>query len=251
MEITYGTPVELAKGIRRLTCNNPSPLTGPGTNTFFVGDDEVIVIDPGPLDEAHLQAILNAAPRISHICVTHSHLDHSPLARPLAEATGAKVYGFGPSGAGTNPRMAALTKMTELGGGEGVDQDFTPDMGWASTLISPPHGDLTDFLASCTAMRARDPRLLLPAHGASIDAPIERIDWLIDHRAQRTIQILDALESGPTTLPDLTRAVYTELEAYLIPAAQRNVLAHLIDLIGQSRVTCAGPISLDATFARS
>lgn len=289
MEFEYGTPVTLAPGVRRITCNNPSPLTGPGTNTYLVGAGPIAVIDPGPADAAHLQAISAAAPDISHILVTHSHLDHSPGARPLAEATGAPICGFGPSGAGTSAAMAALP---DLGGGEGTDPHFAPDrvlangaaiqlsdrvliahhtpghfgnhmtfeadglcfsgdlvMGWATTLISPPDGDLTDFMASCRALLARAPDLLLPGHGAPVPDPSGRIQWLIEHRLQRERQILDVLQLGPATLDDITTLVYTDVAPHLLPAAQRNVLAHLVDLIGQSRASCAPNLTPEALFS--
>jgi len=292
--------IELEPGIRRLRAPNPSPLTADGTNTYLVGTKDVAVIDPGPWagagDRGHLQAILDAlnpGERISHILVTHSHLDHSPLARPLAQATGAQIHGFGPSGTGVSETMTQLVQSSDLGGREGTDHGFDPDvlladgdvvsggdwaltalwtpghfgnhlafathdtvfsgdlvMGWATTLVSPPDGDLTQFMASCRRLSQRDDRVFYPGHGAPINAPKERTNWLIAHRLEREAQILDALDQGLTTIPAITHHIYTQIGPHLIPAAQRNVLAHLIDLATTHRVTATGTIGPKASFHR-
>lgn len=295
--------VELEPGIRRLRAPNPSPLTADGTNTYLVGTGDVAVIDPGPWagagagDDAHLAAILAALgpdERVSHIFVTHSHLDHSPLARPLADATGAQIHAFGPSSAGRSETMNHLAKTGDLGGGEGTDHDFDPDvlmadgdtvtgndwrltalwtpghfgnhlafatgdvvfsgdlvMGWATTLVSPPDGDLTEFMASCRRLAQRDDRAFYPGHGAPIDAPKARIDWLIVHRLEREAQILAALDQGLCTVARMTDHIYTEIGPHLIPAARRNVLAHLIDLISSGRVVATGTLGPETIFQRS
>lgn len=288
-------------GIRRLRAPNPSPLTADGTNTYLVGTGEVAVIDPGPWagpgDDGHLHAILGAlAPgeRISHILVTHSHLDHSPLARPLARATGAAVYAFGPSDAGRSEVMTRLARTADLGGGEGTDHQFAPDvhladgevieggdwqltaiwtpghfgnhlafatgdalfsgdlvMGWATTLVSPPDGDLTAFMTSCRRLAQRSERVFYPGHGDPIDQPQARTNWLISHRLEREAQILRALEGGFETIPRITDHIYTEVPPGLIPAARRNVLAHLIDLAVRGRVSTPDPLGPEAVFRRS
>ncbi len=291
-----GQAVWLADNIRRIIAPNPSPMTYWGTNSYLVGrGGGLALIDPGPQSEAHMQAILAAlAPgeRISHILVTHAHLDHSPLARPLARASGAPVLAFGRARAGQSPVMADLLARGLAGGGEGVDHDFAPDvrlkdgariegdgweitalhtpghmanhmsfdlqgivftgdhvMGWASSLVSPPDGDLTRFMASCARLAARDDTAYLPGHGGPVTDPAARIAWLIDHRKQRESAILQALEAaGPARLPELTRAVYTDTPPALMKMAERNVLAHLIDLAGRALVASEGPLDPAATF---
>ncbi len=284
------TVLTLAPGLRRLTAPNPSPMTLDGTNTFLVGETDLAVIDPGPLSEPHLQAILAAVgpgQRITQILVTHSHVDHSPLARPLAEATGAPVLAAGPSDWGRSERMAALAAEGLIGGGEGVDAAFAPDrqladgetitgdgwrieavytpghmanhlafawngalfvgdlvMGWSTSLISPPDGDLTAFRDSLHRLIARAERIFYPAHGEAIDDPATRCRDLLDHRAGREAQILNALRGGPATPAALTARIYTDIDPRLLPVAERNVLAHLIDLV--ERNMAAPEVALSA-----
>ena len=291
-----GVPIDLEPGLRRILAPNPSPMTWRGTNTYLLGERDVAVIDPGPADSAHLAAILDAlrpGQRISHIVVTHTHVDHSPLARPLAERTGAPVLAFGGPDAGRSDVMSGLAAAGLAGGGEGIDQAFRPDreladgeliegdgwalevihtpghlgnhialawgdacftadhvMGWASSLVSPPDGDLTDFMASCRRLRARDWRVFHAGHGAPIASPAARLDWLIDHRLQREAQILAALENGAATARDLAADIYTDTPPALLPAAERNVFAHLVDLTVRNRVTPAPELSVKARFSR-
>lgn len=284
----------LEPGLRRIVAPNPSPMTERGTNTYLLGRTDLAVIDPGPALPDHLQAILGAvAPdqRISHILVTHAHLDHSPLAAPLAEATGAPVYAFGPAVAGRSAVMAALARDTGLSGGEGIDAAFAPDvtlaegevlrgagwevevlwtpghlsnhisfawdgavftgdhvMGWASSLVSPPDGDLTQFMASCRRLAARTDRIYYPGHGAPVAEPAQRIAWLIEHRRAREAQVLDVLGRGPATPAEITRQIYTETPPALLKAAERNVLAHLIDLTSRQKLRPAHHIHPGAIF---
>ncbi|MCE8535835.1 MBL fold metallo-hydrolase [Ruegeria pomeroyi] len=291
-----GTPIELEPGIRRIVAPNPSPMTYRGTNTYLVGTRELAVIDPGPLSEAHLEAILAAlgpGESISHIIVTHTHLDHSPLARPLAERTGAPVLAFGGPEAGRSAVMRDLAAQGLAGGGEGIDTGFLPDhtvadgariegdgwqlevihtpghlgnhialawqdvcftadhvMGWASSLVSPPDGDLTDFMNACRDLRARDWRLFHPGHGAAVTEPGARLDWLISHRLGREDAILAALADGSATAEALARRIYTETPAALLPAATRNVFAHLVDLTGRDHVAPEGKLAVSARFHR-
>ena len=290
-----GVAEELGDGLRRILAPNPSPMTWRGTNTYIIGQGRVAVIDPGPALPAHFDAIM-AATRgevVEMILVTHSHIDHSPLARPLAEATGAPVLAYGDSVAGRSDVMADLVARGMTGGGEGIDAAFAPDqclkdgevvegpdwslqalwtpghignhlcfawgdalftgdhvMGWASSLVSPPDGDLTQFMASCARLAARQDRIYHAGHGAPITNPHQRINWLIDHRKTRESEILAAMVDTPVTIPTLARAVYTDTPAALMPAAQRNVLAHLIDLLGRGMVKTETPLSPDAEFIR-
>ena len=289
-----GTMVEeYGNGLRLVRAPNPSPMTFTGTNTWLLGREAVCVIDPGPDLDSHLDAILAATGgRVSHIVVTHGHLDHSALAPRLARETGAPLLGFGGPGAGRSAAMQALAEAGLEGGGEGIDRAFTPDvlvadgdridgdgwaldvlhtpghlgnhvclrlddtifsgdtvMGWASTLISPPDGDLTDFMTSLARLRALAPRRLLPGHGAPVEDALARIDWMIAHRQARETAIVEALARGPATAAGLTARVYSDTPAALLPAAERNVLAHLVDLMGKSRVAAQAPLGPDTVFA--
>ncbi|SLN11890.1 hydroxyacylglutathione hydrolase [Pseudoruegeria aquimaris] len=284
----------LRPGLRRVLAPNPSPMTFRGTNTYLLGEDDLAVIDPGPDTPAHLEALLAAigdAP-VTAILVTHSHRDHSPLARPLSEATGAPVLAFGDSAAGRSPMMAALAGSGALAGGEGVDADFRPDrcladgemlsgrgwtlealhtpghmgnhlcfsdgaaifcgdlvMGWASTMVSPPDGDLAAFRASCARLRARPERFYLPAHGAPLHEPHARLSWLLAHRDSRERQILDSLRQAPGTAGQLARRIYTETPEALLPAAARNVLAHLLDLTARGHAKATPELTEQAEFS--
>lgn len=290
-----GLPQTLEQGLRRIVAPNPSPMTYRGTNTYLLGETALAVIDPGPQDSAHLHAILASVgegQHISHIIVTHTHLDHSPLARDLSVQTGAPVIAFGGAQAGRSDVMQKLAATGVVGGGEGIDTAFQPDltvadgqvitgqdweldvihtpghignhislgwkdacftadhvMGWASSLVSPPDGDLTDFMRSCERLKAGNWRVFYPGHGGQIDTPAARLDWLITHRRTREAAILDALAHGPATAATLAAAIYTETPAALLGAATRNVLAQLIDLHSRGLATHTDPLSEHTSFA--
>ncbi len=290
-----GKAVELAAGLHRILAPNPSPMTWRGTNTYLLGDTDLAVIDPGPDDPAHLQAILGACQpgqRISHIIVTHAHVDHSTLARPLSDATGAPVLAYGDAQAGRSAVMMRLAKAGLAGGGEGIDIGFQPDqcvrdgqmitgagwslkvihtpghlgnhialgwgracftgdhvMGWASSLVSPPDGDLTDFMASCARLRRDQWHVFHPGHGAPVRDPAARLDWLVAHRLTREAAILSCLSDAPATARELAAQIYTDTPPALLRAAERNVLAHLIDLTGKSVVAPQGTLTATARFA--
>ena len=291
-----GVAETLARGVTRILAPNPSPMTLHGTNTYLLGDRAMAVIDPGPLDEAHLAAILGQTGpgrRISHIFVTHAHADHSPLAAPLAAATGARIHAFGGPEAGRSAIMRQLAASGGVGGGEGVDAGFRPDvelsdgqivagdgwrltahwtpghfgnhlcfsagdmvftgdlvMGWASSLVSPPDGDLTDFMASCRRLKGLNARVFHAGHGAPVDDPAGRLDWLIGHRLSREAAILEALTRGPGDAASIAAELYTDTPALLMPAATRNVLAHLIDLMKQNLVSPYGDLTAASRFFR-
>ena len=297
-----GTDIEVADRplpfrLRGVLAGNASPMTGPGTMTHILGEGVVTVIDPGPDDPAHLQAILAAlatAERVEAILVTHPHLDHSALAPALAQATGAPVYGFGPAGSGRNPQMQALVAAGFTGGGEGVDHTFTPGrllrdgerlhlacgeiealhtpghmsehlafgldgvlfcgdlvMGWAPSLVSPPDGDMGDYLVSLAQLAARDWLCLLPTHGAPIPDASARLAELTAHRRAREAQILSTLTQAPADLSEITATVYAGLDAALIPAARRNALAHLLDLQKRQQIKAKGQSPEQAIFELS
>jgi glyoxylase-like metal-dependent hydrolase (beta-lactamase superfamily II) len=270
-------------------------MTGPGTNTYLLGWREIAVIDPGPDHEPHLTAILaaiGAEQRITRIVVTHAHRDHSALAPALSSATAAPVLAFGDASAGRSATMDRLD-VGQLGGGEGVDVGFRPDMilpdgaeivgddwrlaalwtpghmgnhlcirwndavftgdlvmGWSSSLISPPDGDMAAFYGSCARLKALGPRVLYPGHGAPVTDPKARIADLVAHRRARERQILAALDDGPVALEAITRRAYGELAPGLFAAAQRNALAHLVELAARDLVVCEPDLSVNARFRR-
>lgn len=272
---------------------NPSPLTGPGTNTFVLGRQHVAVIDPGPDNAAHRAAILQAAGgRVSHIFVTHAHLDHSEGAAALARETGAPVLAFGGAQEGRSAIMRQLAAQGLTDGGEGLDHGFRPDMllhdgavietpdwtlraihtpghaanhisfalddllfcgdivlGWSTTLISPPDGDLGDYFRSLDRIAALGTSRLLPAHGPAVDSPAQRLSELAAHRRERSAQILAALrQGGPADAAGLAARIY-DVSPALLPAATRNVLAHLIALAALGAVQPEGDISAGTRFS--
>jgi glyoxylase-like metal-dependent hydrolase (beta-lactamase superfamily II) len=286
----------LPDGLLRVTAANPSPMTHHGTNSYILGTTELCVIDPGPDLPDHLAALLRAiAGRpVRRIVVTHSHLDHSALAPRLSDRVKAPVAGFGPSDSGRSAVMRRLAEAGLAGGGEGIDQGFTPDialrdgdeigggmgkgwrlrvihtpghmgnhiclrwgrwlfsgdhaMGWASSLISPPDGDMADYLASCTRLLEEGPLALLPGHGDAVPDGAARLRALIAHRRAREARILAALAEGPADIPNLTARLYHDTSPALRPAARRNVLAHLVDLTERNLTTPLPQLSAEATY---
>jgi len=284
----------LEDGVRRIVAPNPSALTFRGTCSYVLGTGRVAVIDPGPDDPAHLQAILaGLAPgeEVAAILVTHAHLDHSAAARPFAALTGAPVYGFGDALAGRTEAMAQLAATGLAGGGEGVDAGFCPDvtlangavlslgdwevealhtpghfgnhlsfrmgravfsgdlvMGWATTLISPPDGDLAAYFRSLDRLGAVGAQVFYPGHGDPIAAPSERLAQLAAHRQARTDQILAALAEAPSTLAALTARVYADTPPALHAAAARNLFAHLIALVETGRAEALPELSSSAIY---
>ena len=291
---TAGAAENLADGLRRVLAPNPSPMTFRGTNTYLLGTSELAVIDPGPDDPRHLAALVAAigGARVSQIIVTHSHVDHSPLAARLSRVVDAPISAFGGATAGRSKVMTDLALAGLVGGGEGIDHSFAPDltladgarlkggfgelgvlhtpghlgnhicliwddqvftgdhvMGWASSLVSPPDGDLGDFMTSCARLRDVPAQRYHSGHGAPIGAPRERLDWLIAHREGRSAQILRVLGDTAATPDQLTARIYDDIPSALLPVAKRNVLAHLIDLASKNMVSATPHLSHDAVFA--
>ena len=268
---------------------NPSPFTFTGTGTYIIGRGKVAVIDPGPALEDHVAALTEAiaGETVTHILITHTHLDHSPAAAALKRATGAKTYGFGPHG--SRRPSESLGGVTEEGG----DRDFVPDielrdgdalegpgwhlealetpghtsnhlcfalpeertlftgdhvMGWSTSVIAPPDGDMAAYMRSLEKLLARDDRLYWPTHGPSIDAPKPHVAAFIAHRRERSAAILAALAAGDDTIPRMVARIYAGLDPRLVAAAGRSVLAHLIELVETGQVMCDGPPSLEQRY---
>jgi len=284
----------LAAGIRRVIAPNASPMTYWGTNTYLIGEGKIAVIDPGPADQDHLDAITNAAGgpnRISHIFVTHAHVDHSLGARPLAALTGAPIYAYGDAHRGQSDLMKKLVRDGLSSGGEGVDAEFQPDiqledgqvvhgdawslqavwtpghisnhiclamgedlfsgdhvMDWATSIVSPPDGDVSAFLASCEKLLQRRESLYFPGHGNPVEDPKARTQWLINHRRERERQIREVLIVSPKSPSEIVQEIYTDIPKALYGAAERNVFAHIIDLVDREIVISNGPIRVGSTY---
>ena len=282
MWFRYGRADVMSPLVRRVVAANPGPFTFTGTGAHIVGRGQLAVIDPGPDDEGQLEAILAATSgeRITHIVVTHSHLDHSPLARPLAQITGATIYA-----GGQRPRASFGDDRLEAGD----DLDFRPDvaltdgqlfhgpgwtieavatpghtsnhyayalieenalfpgdcvMGWSTSVVSPPDGDMGDYMRSLEKIRARFYDTLLPAHGPPIRRVEAFLDGYIAHRRGRERQILEALDAGPATVRQLVSRLYALVDRRLHPAAAHSVLAHLLDLYRRGVVDLSGELGM-------
>lgn len=280
VDVDYGVAEEVAPGVRRIVANNPGPYTFLGSNTYLVGRGRVAVVDPGPADKCHLEAIAKAVAgeRLSHILVTHSHRDHCDGARPLQAMLGGEVVAFGPTGtergAGApglgdafvdpsfEPDRVIRDGDTVKGRGFALDvlhlpghapdhlcfglvgkrTVFTGDhvMGWNTTVIAPPEGNMADFLASLERLMQRHDKLFLPAHGGRIQTPQRVVRAYMTHRKWREQTILACLDEGVCTIPRIVGRLYGTLGADLKEAAALSVLAHLEHLIGRGLVSAEG-----------
>ena len=265
MDAPYAKLETLEPGIARVLAHNPSAFTYYGTQTYLVGDDEVAVIDPGPNLPEHVEALLHAIagrPLVAIMC-THTHRDHSPAARPLATVTGAPIIGCAPlalEAAGPRADEAfdrdyapdrALQDgdVVEVDGRQLVvvstpghtsnhlcyalgDALFTGDhvMGWSTTVVFPPDGDMGAYMASLDKLRQRDDRVYYPAHGPAVTNPQQYVRHLAGHRLQREKQILRLVGEQPREVPDIVANAYPGLDPRLVTAAGGSVLAHLLDL---------------------
>lgn len=289
-EPSYGTAVAVAPGVSRLTVNNPSAFTFHGTNSYIVGTDTLAVIDPGPEDDAQFDALVRAiAGRpVSHIFITHTHRDHSPLAARLSRATGAVTVGEGPHRAAralrlgeVNPLDAsgdlAFTPDVRLADGATIHGDgwalrgvFTPGhaanhmvfalegtgvlfsgdhvMGWSTSIVAPPDGSMSDYMASLDRLLARDDRIYLPGHGGPVRKPLPFLRGLKAHRKMRERAILERLRTGDRTIPEMVRAIYRETDPRLHGAAGLSVLAHLEDLVAKGAAVAETDVSLDGVY---
>jgi glyoxylase-like metal-dependent hydrolase (beta-lactamase superfamily II) len=262
--IVYGVAGALSPMVRRIVADNPGMMTGPGTNTYLVGIDEIAVIDPGPDDSAHLDAIAGCGgDRIRWILLTHTHEDHSPGATGLKKRTGAEILGFGPGEGRGKVRLdgtlgdGAVIEATEFhltalhtpGHASNhlcylLNEErtlFTGDhiMQGSTVVISPPDGDMATYLDSLERLKTIRPRLkaIAPGHGHRIDDPLAVIDATIAHRLAREVQVLDVVrERGPATITDLVEQIYADVVPELHPMARRTVWAHLRKLADEGVV---------------
>jgi glyoxylase-like metal-dependent hydrolase (beta-lactamase superfamily II) len=287
----YGEAIEIAPGVRRLTVNNPGPFTFYGTNTYIIGERTLAVIDPGPEDTAHLEAILRAIGNrpVSHIFVSHTHRDHSPLAKAVQLQTGAIICAEGPH------RPARLLRIGEVNPLDAsADTDFMPDsaladdsviegdgwalrtmltpghtanhavfaldgtgvlfsadhvMAWATSIVAPPDGAMMDYMSSLDRLLERDDRLLLPGHGGPVAKPRAFMRKLKAHRKMREHAIIERLAAGDRTIPEMVRAIYRDTDPRLHGAAGLSVLAHLEDLVARGIAVTDGDPSIDGEYA--
>jgi len=291
LEVEYGAVATLSPLIRRVVARNPSPFTFKGTGTYIVGSGRVAVIDPGPAIAAHVGALLKAlaGETVTHILITHTHLDHSPAAAALKEATGALTYGFGPHGSGRAEDRAGIGGVTEEGG----DHDFRPDaamregdavegpgwrmaavhtpghtsnhlcfalaeeralfsgdhvMGWSTSVIAPPDGDMAAYMRSLAKLLARDDAVYWPTHGPAIPDPKPFVQAFIAHRRERSDAILARLAAGDERIPRMVDHIYLGLDPRLKGAAARSVLAHLVELVETGAVDSDGPPMLETRY---
>lgn len=287
MDFEYGEVTQMSPLIRRVIADNPGSFTYTGTGVYIIGTGTVAVIDPGPNTEAHFEALKAAldGETISHVLVTHSHMDHSPLAHPLAQWAGCKVYAKGP----------AIPTESEVRMEAGDDLSFRPDetigdgfiaegpnwtieaietpghtsnhlcfglkeeaalfsgdhiMGWSTTVISPPDGNMGQYLDSLAKVRDRGFKAIFPTHGPPVlDNPTEFIQAYIDHRKAREAAILSRLEAGDTRIPQMVKTIYAEIDTKLHPAACHSVLGHMIHLVEEGRVSVDGAPDITGEYS--
>jgi glyoxylase-like metal-dependent hydrolase (beta-lactamase superfamily II) len=270
---TYGRIEPVSALVRRLLAHNPSPFTHTGTQTYVVGHGEVALIDPGPDLEEHVHALLRVleGEEVRAILCTHTHRDHSPASRAVAAATGAPIVGCAPVAIADDgpradeafdsdyrPHRILRDGERITGPGWTLEAVATPGhtsnhlafalieeqalfsgdhvMGWSTTVVAPPDGDMADYMASLDKLLARSDRVYHPAHGPSVAAPQDHVRRLIAHRRGREAQILAELAAGEGRIEAIVPRLYAAVDPILYPAAGRSVLAHLIDLEARGRV---------------
>ena len=276
----HGRAVDIADGIQRITAPNESAFTYRGTNTYILGGDSVAVIDPGPAIDSHFELLLETLKgrTVSHIIVTHTHMDHSPLAAPLKEKTGAPICAEGPH---HNSRDLHLGEINSLDAA--ADHDFKADiilkhsdmiegkdwaletiltpghtqnhacfaitdtnmlfsgdhvMSWATSIVAPPDGSMADYMNSLSVMMERKETIYFPGHGGRLEKAPEFVRALRAHRKMRETAVLSRIRAGDKTIPDIVKVIYKDTDPRLHGAAALSVFAHIEDLVIQDRVRC-------------
>ena len=287
IEFEYGVVAELSPMVRRIIAKNPGPFTYTGTGTYIIGRGEVAVVDPGPLDQAHIDALIAAidGETLTHMLVTHTHMDHSPGCRLLSAHHQAPTYGFGMHGGD----LADLSKVEE-----GADREFVPDvhlvhgdvlsgagwsvecvhtpghtsnhmcfslreeralftgdhvMGWSTSVISPPDGNMGDYMRSLALLLERDDAIYYPTHGPPVREPHDHVKGFVEHRLARERQIRDCLLTGVTRIVDMVPIMYKGTNRVLFPAAARSVLAAVELMHSRGEVACAGDPGVESELA--
>ena len=289
-EVPYGVLETIEPGIRRITAHNPGPFTFRGTGTYILGYGDVAVIDPGPDQPEHVGAIIDAlgTERVSHILVTHTHNDHSPAAKALKAKTGAPTYGFGPHGSG---KVKKATGVEAGGDMDFIPDEVVKDgsliegsdwlvsclhtpghtsnhlcfcwdskkvlfpgdqvMGWSTSIVSPPDGDMGDYMRSLEKMLMRDDEIYYPAHGPLIKNPKEMVKAFINHRREREEKILSCLGSGIETINDMVPKVYSDVSQDLYGAAARSLFATVIYLVETGRIIPREDVTINGSYELS
>ncbi|PHR57394.1 MAG: MBL fold metallo-hydrolase [Robiginitomaculum sp.] len=286
-EFTYGAATRISPNVRRLVTNNPGPFTGWGTNVYLIGQDQLVIIDPGPNTDPHFDVLCEAIgpANLVGIFVTHHHKDHSPMARRLATQYRCKTYGFGPPECPQNPTDVALEA--------GEDMQFEPDirlrdgevfskgnwqiecvhtpghtsnhmcyrvlpdnglvcgdhvLAWSTSVVIPPDGRMSDYLQSLQKVQSLQPAHLWPGHGPAIDDPKPFLSAYLAHRALRDTEILAQLQSGHKRIKQMVPEMYANIDSRLYPAASVSVFSHLIRLIEIGQVVCEAEPTIDALY---
>ena len=286
-DFEYGKLESLTPFIRRVTAKNPSGFTFNGTGTYVVGKGNVAVIDPGPLVPEHVEALKETlkGERVTHILITHTHMDHSPAAKPLKAFWNVKTYAYGPHGAGKLEQGVPVEEGGDMefepdvrikhgdiieGDGWTIECIYTPGhtsnhicfalkeenaiftgdhvMGWSTSVIAPPDGDMTQYMESLHLLMRRDEETYWPTHGTCIRDVKNYVQAFIDHRLNREHQIIDCLGQGYFIIEDMVPVMYTDTNPALYGAAARSVLAAMIRLIDTGRVVCHGDPSLGSEY---
>ncbi|MBY4629241.1 MBL fold metallo-hydrolase [Rhizobium croatiense] len=289
-EPAYGQAVPVVSGVERITVNNPGPFTFFGTNSYIVGSSSVAVIDPGPEDEAHYQALMAALAgrAVTHIFVSHTHRDHSPLAKRLQAATGAVTVGQGPHRPARPLRDGEINPFSEssdlsfvpdmaIGDGETIAGDgwalsavltpghtanhaafalagrdilFSGDhvMAWSTSIVAPPDGSMADYMESLDRLIEREDRLLLPGHGGPVTEPSTFLRALKAHRLKREQAVLARVQAGDQRIAEMVKVIYRDTDPKLHGAAALSVLAHIEDLLERGEIAADGPPSLAALY---
>lgn len=286
----HGEAVPIDRDIVRVTAPNEGAFTFRGTNSYLIGNKSVAVIDPGPVDKSHLDTLLKAIGKrdVSHIIITHTHVDHSPLSRELKRITGAPIVGEGPHRAA---RELALGEINPLDAS--ADYEFEPDiavphggiikgdgwaleavatpghtvnhmayglrdtpimfsgdhvMAWATSIVAPPDGSMRAYMRSLETLLARDETLYLPGHGGRLEKAMEFVRALRAHRKMREAAILARIRAGDQTIGEIVKIIYKSTDPRLHGAAALSVLAHIEDLIEAGRIFCDGQSGLDSIY---
>ena len=289
LDFDYGVVATIAPGIRRVIAENPSPFTLYGTGTYILGEGQVAIVDPGPADSAHIQALLEAVQgeEVTHILITHTHMDHSPGARLLKEHCTAPTYAYGPHGAGKMEQGVTVE--------EGGDMEFDPDhllrhgdtlqvgdfnvecvytpghtsnhmcfslteqqalftgdhvMGWSTSIISPPDGDMAAYMQSLQLLLERDDKVYWPTHGPAIEDPKKHVQAFIAHRQEREAQILKCVDEGVSHIADMVPIMYTDTPEFMYPAAARSVMAAVEYLVSKGDLSAPGDLDMNSTLQR-
>lgn len=280
----YGNCDKISPLIRRIIANNPGPFTFTGTGTYIIGTENLAIIDPGPIDQKHFDAIVKSTKgqTITHILLTHNHNDHSPLAKKIKEETGAKIYFKNISNyIETEDQFEEgydkdIKGDIELSDGDIIETDewtleaihtpghtsnhicyslaeedvlFSGDhvMGWSTTVIVPPDGNMNDYINSLKKLLMRSENNYYPTHGPIIERAKELVSKYIEHRMEREKQITEAIKLGNKKIPDMVKIIYKDVDIGLHPAAAMSTLAHLKRMKENNEITVRGN-NLNGTY---